>query len=189
MNGQGILKGMLVTAKNFFGSYVSRERLTTVSYPEGGNTIKEQSRNIPFLVFDGEDPVAGMRCTACQKCEKACPPQCIFIEKDKDERGKALQRPKVFDIDASVCMGCQICVEVCPFESIWMDSNFELSTFNRFEGLQFNREKLLKSNTYFHKIHPQQAQASDDRLAEKERKRLEREAARRAEKSASEPQV
>ena len=34
MLGEQIIKGMAVTAKNFFGSYVSKERLTTVQYPE-----------------------------------------------------------------------------------------------------------------------------------------------------------
>ena len=34
MLGEGIIKGMAVTAKNFLGSYVSDERLTTIQYPE-----------------------------------------------------------------------------------------------------------------------------------------------------------
>ena len=32
--GEGILKGLAETAKNFAGSFVSKERLTTVEYPE-----------------------------------------------------------------------------------------------------------------------------------------------------------
>ena len=32
-------------------------------------------------------------------------------------------------------MSCQICVEVCPFEAIKMDTEFELSTDDRFGGL------------------------------------------------------
>jgi len=32
--GNGILKGLAETARNFLGSYVSKERLTTVQYPE-----------------------------------------------------------------------------------------------------------------------------------------------------------
>ena len=34
MLGEEIIRGMAVTARNFFGSYVSKERLTTIQYPE-----------------------------------------------------------------------------------------------------------------------------------------------------------
>ena len=158
---------MAVTAKNFIKSYYDKERLPTVEYPEAGSTVNQFTRNIPFLVYDGEDSIDGMRCTACKLCEKACPPQCIYIIKDADENGKPMKRPKVFDIDATVCMSCQLCVEACPFEAIRMDSEFELSSENRFEGLLFNRQELLKSNEYYHEIHPLEAQETDDRIAAK----------------------
>ena len=165
---KGILQGMAVTAKNFFQSYYKKDRLPTVQYPEEKSTVNQFTRNIPFLVFDGDDPIDGMRCTACTLCEKACPPQCIYIIKDKDENGKPIKRPAVFDIDSSVCMSCQLCVEVCPFESIRMDSEFELSNENRFEGLLLNRDELLRSNEYYHEIHPLEAQETDDRIVAKE---------------------
>ena len=164
---KGIIQGMGVTAKNFFQSYYKKDRLPTVEYPEEKSTVTQFSRNIPFLVFDGDDAIDGMRCTACTLCEKACPPACIYIIKDKDENGKPIKRPAVFDIDSSVCMSCQLCVEACPFEAIRMDSEFELSTENRFEGLLINREELLKSNEYYHEIHPTEAQVTDDRMAAK----------------------
>ncbi|MBH53636.1 MAG: 4Fe-4S ferredoxin [Opitutaceae bacterium] len=164
---KGILQGMAVTAKNFIQSYYKKGRLPTVEYPEEKSTVNQFTRNIPFLVYDGEDEIEGMRCTACKLCEKACPPQCIYIIKDTDENDKPIKRPKVFDIDSSVCMSCQLCVEVCPFESIRMDSEFELSNENRFEGLLINRDELLKSNEYYHEIHPIEAQETDDRIAAK----------------------
>ena len=34
MLGEGLLKGLAETARNFFGSYVGKERLTTVQFPE-----------------------------------------------------------------------------------------------------------------------------------------------------------
>ena len=34
MLGEGIIKGMAETARNFLGSYVSDERLTTIQYLE-----------------------------------------------------------------------------------------------------------------------------------------------------------
>ncbi len=118
MIGTGILKGMAVTARNFVGSYFDKERLITVQYPEERNPLPENYRNFPFLIYDGTDPNAGLRCVACKICEKECPPQCIYIVKSEDKKpdymGKPQFYPKVFDIDISVCMSCQICVEVCP---------------------------------------------------------------------------
>src|SRR5205814_792838 len=170
MLGEGIIKGMAETARNFVGSYVTKDRLTTVQYPEERLPQKEAARNFPFLVFDGKDPHAGLRCVACLICEKECPPQCIYITKSDDKKpdyiGKPQFYPAVFDIDVSVCMSCQICVEVCPFEAIKMDKDFELSRRERFDALLMRRNDLAKSNTYYHKIHPLEAADVDAKLAE-----------------------
>lgn len=169
MLGGGIVKGMVETARNFIGSYTDEARLTTVEYPEERIPTQENARQFPFLVYDGEDPAAGLRCVACQICEKECPPQCIFIVKDTAKKpdyiGKLQFQPKVFDIDISVCMSCQICVEVCPFDAIKMDTEFELSTSDRFEGLLVHKAQLAKPNRHFHKIHPTDAAEVDGRLA------------------------
>jgi NADH-quinone oxidoreductase subunit I len=169
MLGEQIIKGMAVTAKNFFESYVSKDRLTTVQYPEERLPQKGNTRQFPFLVYDGDDAEKGLRCVACQICEKECPPKCIYIIKSKDKKvdykGQMQVYPVTFDIDISVCMSCQICVEVCPFESIKMNTEFELSTDDRFEGLLLHKEQLAKPNSYFHKIHPHDAKDSDAVLA------------------------
>jgi NADH-quinone oxidoreductase subunit I len=169
MLGEAIIKGMAVTAKNFFGSYLSKERLPTVQYPEERLVPKENARQFPFLVYDGDDWEKGLRCVSCQICEKECPPKCIYIIKSKDKKpdykGQAQFYPARFDIDISVCMSCGICVEVCPFESIKMDTKFELSTDDRFGGLLLPKEKLAKSNEHYHKVHPTDAAASDSVLA------------------------
>src|SRR5436190_18379467 len=128
MLGTGIIKGLVETARNFVGSYTDPERLVTVQYPEEKVPAKENARNFPMLVFDGTDAQAGLRCVACQICEKECPPKCIYIVKSKDKKpdyiGKAQFYPAIFDLDVSLCMSCQICVEVCPFEAIKMDQAF-----------------------------------------------------------------
>jgi NADH-quinone oxidoreductase subunit I len=164
MLGKGLIKGMGETAKNFFGSYTDSERLTTVQYPEERLPMKENTRNFPFLVFD-DDPQKGLRCVACKICEKECPPQCIYIVLERDAKGKPQKHPRIFDIDVSVCMSCQICVEVCPFDAIKMDQVYELSRFDRFEGLLMHKTDLSKSNDYYHSIHPTEATEVDDRLA------------------------
>ena len=190
--GSGIFKGMAVTLRNFVGSYFYKERLTTNDYewrPDGAlpqsigdypkeegeqlsdtTTVNHYSRNFPMLLHDTGEPMDTIRCVACQICERECPPQCIYIEKSTEKienaDGKPQFYPAKFDIDVSVCMSCQICVEVCPFDAIVMNSQFELSTPNRFGGLLVRRDDLLKSNDYYHKIHPQEAAARDQKMAD-----------------------
>ena len=174
MLGEGMLKGLAETAKNFAGSFVSKDRLTTVEYPEERIAPVENTRDFPFLVFDGDDKLAGLRCVACQICEKECPPKCIYIVKSTDKKPDFVGKPQIyparFDIDISVCMSCQICVEVCPFEAIKMDTEFELSTTDRFGGLLHDRDQLSKSNKYYNRIHPTEAAEVDARLAEEKAK-------------------
>src|SRR2546421_8629177 len=178
MLGTGILKGMAETARNFVGSYTEEDRLVTVQYPEEREPLKEATRNFPFLVYDGADPQAGLRCVACQICEKECPPQCIYIVKDSVKKpdfvGKMQIQPRIFDIDVSVCMSCQICVEVCPFDAIEMDKDFELSNTNRFQALLLHKDVLAKSNDYFRKIQPTLASEIDTRRAEEKPRRKPR---------------
>src|SRR3981081_3436121 len=168
MIGTGVLKGMAVTARNFVGSYFEKDRLITVQYPEERETLPENYRNFPFLVFDN-DPEAGLRCVACKICEKECPPQCIYIVKSTDKKPDYMDKPQfypaTFDIDISVCMSCQICVEVCPFEAIKMDKVFELSKRERFDALLMDKTELAKSNEYYHEIHPIEATEADANLA------------------------
>ncbi len=192
MLGTGLIKGLLETGRNFVGSYHDEARLTTVQYPEEKVPPKENGRNFPFLVFDGNDPMAGLRCVACQICEKECPPQCIYIIKDTvkkpDHTGKMQVQPKTFDIDISVCMSCQICVEVCPFEAIKMDQVFELSTTDRFDDLLLRKNELAKPNSYYQQLHPTDAAESDAKLAEDKKKAEAKAAASTAGKTAtSEP--
>jgi NADH-quinone oxidoreductase subunit I len=169
MLGEGILRGLAQTGRNFLGSFVEKDRLVTQQYPEERRQLPEATRQFPFLLYDGSDPDAGLRCVGCQICEKECPPRCIYIEKSKDKKpdftGKPQFYPAVFDIDVSVCMSCQICVEVCPFDAIRMDTDFELSTGDRFGGLLWRKEQLSKPNEYYRAIHPAEANETDERRA------------------------
>ncbi len=169
--GMGLLKGLVVTGANMAQSFYRKDRMTTVQYPEERVTISPNFRNFPFLAYDGDDPVKGLRCTACSICEKECPPQCIYIVLERDENGKSLKRPKVFDIDVSVCMNCGICAEVCPFDSIYMDGEYEIATGDRFESLVFNKDRLARSTDYHAKLRPAQAaEVAARRKAEEEKK-------------------
>jgi NADH-quinone oxidoreductase subunit I len=193
MLGEGIILGLAQTARNFFGSFVGKDRLTTVQYPEERLELAEATRQYPILLFDGADPEAGLRCVACQICEKECPPRCIYIEKSKDKKPDFIAKPQfypaVFDIDVSVCMSCQICVEVCPFDAIRMDNKFELSTTDRFGGLLWPKETLAKSNEYYHSVHPTEAAETDERRATELAEAQARTAAKAAAQAAPLPQA
>lgn len=185
MLGEGIVKGLIETARNFVGSYVKKDRLVTVQYPEERHPLPEAARSFPFLLYDGTDAEAGLRCVSCLICEKECPPRCIYIEKSTDKKpdfvGKQQFYPAVFNIDVAVCMSCQICVEVCPFDAIRMDKDFELSTEDRFGGLMWTKEQLSKPNEYYQEISPVDAAETDARRVEEaEKARAKSEAARAA---------
>jgi NADH-quinone oxidoreductase subunit I len=179
MLGRGIIKGLIETGRNFCGSYYDPERLTTVQYPEEKLPPQENARTIPFLVYDGNDPATGLRCTACTICAQECPAHCIDIVKDTVKKpdfvGKMQLQPKSFDIDIAVCMGCGICAEVCPFDSIKMDRIFDLASVSR--TLVLNKADLAKSNEYFGQIHPTEAATVDEARAEELRKAQAKKAA------------
>jgi NADH-quinone oxidoreductase subunit I len=192
MLGTGLIQGLAVTAKNLVGSFHDPARYTTLEYPEVKPKLPENYRNFPFLVTENaDDPMGTLRCVACLICEKECPPQCIYIIRERDDKGKPKPSPKVFDIDISVCMSCQICVEVCPFDAIKMDQQFEIATTSRFDALLLRRENLAKPNTYYHQIHPKEAAGVDAILAEQKAKAAaaKAEAAAKAAKLASPPPV
>src|SRR5213592_4298608 len=73
MLGEGIIKGLAETARNFIGSYVDEDRLTTVQYPEERLPAQEAARNFPFLVFDGNEAHAGLRCVPVEDEEWKIP--------------------------------------------------------------------------------------------------------------------
>jgi NADH-quinone oxidoreductase subunit I len=189
--GTGLVQGLAVTGSNMVRSFFDKERMTTVQYPEQRLDVSPNFRNFPFLVYDGDDPMAGLRCTACTICETECPPKCIYIVLDRDENGKSLKRPKVFDIDVSVCMNCGICAEVCPFDSIYMDGEYEIATDDRFGGLMFDKHRLARSTEYHAKLRPAQAAEVAARRKAAEDKKRAAEAAKAAKakeaKEAKEP--
>lgn len=178
MNGSGILHGLLIPLKHFFETYIddlkwlgkkyynaegiarrssyATKGIFSVQYPEEKIPVPEEFRFVPFLVFDEEiDGTQKIRCTACGICSRACPPQCIWIERSSDpDTGKPIPTPAQFVIDIDLCMNCGFCAEYCPFDAIRMDHDYELANTNRFENDVLDREKLLKSASYYASIRP-----------------------------------
>ena len=148
MYGKGILKGLSVTWKRFWDTYLddiawlvrgkkryhtqegikhrsskNTRGIFTVQYPEEHLILPEEFRYVPFLVYDeGEGGKKDVRCTSCGICAKVCPPQCIWIVRTNDPAtGRPVPVPTEFYIDADICMNCGFCAEYCPFDAIIMD--------------------------------------------------------------------
>ena len=147
MFGLGMLKGLSVTMRHFVESYlydrkpwekryneewlkkhqaIDGKGLFTIQYPEQKRQISENFRFLPMLVYEEttEDP----RCTACGICARVCPPQCIWIQRGTDARGRPTPKPSGFWIDATMCMSCGYCAEYCPFDAIKMNQEHETVT-------------------------------------------------------------
>lgn len=184
MIGRGILKGLGVTLRHFFATYlvdlvsprsakkkrgsVDAAGLFTIQYPEESVIIPEEFRVIPFLIYTlDESGKRKYRCTACGICSKVCPTQCIWITRAKDpETGKPITASEEFYIDVDKCMNCGSCAEFCPFDAIKMDHDFEISSYTRGETHIYPKERLGKPLEYYAKIRPKNyADEEAERLA------------------------
>jgi NADH-quinone oxidoreductase subunit I len=178
MYGIGVLKGMLVTLQHFIDAYVDDLRwlgrrynnpetlaarqgtaargVFTVQYPEEKLPVPEEFRFIPFLVYEeAEDGSRVHRCTSCGICAKVCPPQCIWIVRATDpETGRPRPEPAEFYIDIDLCMNCGLCAEFCPFDSIKMDHNYELASYDRTTAHIHDKERLSRPLSYYAAIRP-----------------------------------
>ena len=181
MYGKGILKGLRVTWDRFWATYTEdiawlmrgkkryfnedgvRARagkdtrgIFTVQYPEEKLITPEEFRYVPFLVYDeAADGKKEVRCTSCGICAKVCPPQCIWIVRTNDPAtGRPVPVPADFYIDADICMNCGLCAEYCPFNAIIMDHDYQLANYERHVSHIYDVKMLLKSTTYYAKIHP-----------------------------------
>lgn len=166
MFGRGLLKGLGVTLKHLVETYTDAFRrvpsryaagrellrqepdqrgIFTIQYPEEKRALPERFRYLPMLLED--------RCTACGVCAKVCPPQCIWIERARDENGKPLRRPAKYVLDASICMCCGFCAEFCSFDAIRMNHDYELAFRDRHE-LLYDEKKLTVPLSYYAQLYP-----------------------------------
>jgi NADH-quinone oxidoreductase subunit I len=204
MFGSGLLKGLGITLKHFTDTFgddrqkvpsryqdsrdlgdgrriieqpITQEGLLTIQYPEEKRLLPERFRYIPMLLWDTEKNED--RCTACGICAKVCPPQCIWIVRDTDEKGKPVTRPAEFYIDAAVCMSCSFCAEFCPFDAIKMNHDYELAVYDRYPQLVYNKAELTVPIEYYAALWPTQYAEEQARM----KAEAEEEARKAAEKA------
>jgi NADH-quinone oxidoreductase subunit I len=69
-------------------------------------------------------------CIACEACARACPANCITIDRQRVAGRKGFQVAS-FRIDYGKCLFCGLCIEPCPVDCIFMGSSHDLSCYSR----------------------------------------------------------
>lgn len=214
MYGTGLAKGLMLTLRHFFASYVDDLRygfrkyhhsadnfalrqgtqakgVVTVQYPDEKIAVPERFRFVPFLIVEDEDhPTRAGKdwCTSCGICAKVCPPQCIWIVRGNDpDTGRPVPEPEAFFIDIDICMNCGFCAEYCPFDAIKMDHDYELASYDRTTHHIHDKERLSKPMSYWRDIAPTRAYEEMLTRGGWEHKDAAKEARRGAAKSTSQP--
>jgi len=118
-----ILIGMRVSLKYCFAKTV------TVQYPDVAPVLQPRYRGLHYYEIE--------KCIACDQCARACPVDCIYIDKtaprkiDKETgiaMGGAMTR---YAIDYAKCMFCGLCTEPCPTDCIHMGNLHDLAGYDR----------------------------------------------------------
>ncbi len=122
---KSIATGMRITLKYCFSKSV------TIHYPFEKLAFAPRYRGIHEFEAD--------KCIACDMCAKACPVDCIYIDKSAPRKidkntGKAAGGELLrYAIDYQKCMFCALCTEPCPTDCIHMGKNHDLSSYTRQE--------------------------------------------------------
>lgn len=115
MVGKGLLTGMGITLKRFFGKKM------TVHYPKEKLPMSERFRG-------GALDLNLQKCIACGLCSMACPNNVIRLASAVDENKKKYLTKYVYHGDQ--CIYCNLCLEACPTKAIIWDKNYENACYH-----------------------------------------------------------
>ena len=119
-----VLHGLWVTLRYGVQTYRADRGTFTEQYEYPEKPVPVTARYRGFHRFDLTT------CIACDQCAKACPVDCIYIDKQRVTAGRGFQVTN-FTIDYSKCMFCALCVEPCPVDCIFMGATHDLSCYSR----------------------------------------------------------
>ena len=118
-----ILVGMRISLKYCFAKTI------TLQYPDVAPALQPRYRGFHYYEIE--------KCIACDLCAKACPVDCIYIEKtgprkiDKATGIAAGGLMTRYAIDYAKCMFCALCVDPCPTDCIHMGNIHDMSGYSR----------------------------------------------------------
>ncbi len=128
-----LANGMFVTLSTAIRTYRRKPFTKSFEYPERPVSVRPRYRG--FHRFDLT------ACIGCDKCARACPVDCIYIDKEKappPAKGFVITG---FTIDYTKCMFCALCVDPCPADCLYMGSNYDISCYTR-DGCIVDYSKL-----------------------------------------------
>ncbi len=118
MFGEGLVKGLGVTGKRMIGRGVCD------MYPYKRRVLPPKSR---IFLSMRATPDGTPKCQSCLTCQQTCPDHVIRIERDPEDRKRALS----FTVDSGRCTFCGMCEEACPYDALVFTQDFERATFEK----------------------------------------------------------
>lgn len=115
MFGEGLVKGLSITLKHFFGKTITEQ------YPDVRPNLPKR--------FHGSFYLDNPKCIACGICANSCPNRVISLTTIKDENNK--KKLDSYKMDVQYCLWCGLCVESCPTKAIQFTPKFESATYSR----------------------------------------------------------
>jgi len=134
-----LIKGFWTTFRSFL------EKPITYQYPEVKRPVRPRFRGRHELkrYANGLE-----KCIGCALCAAACPADAIFVEAAEntdDARYSPGDRyASTYEINMLRCIFCGFCEDACPTEAIVLGDNYELSFFDRQDGI-YAKDRLLEA--------------------------------------------